>query len=108
LLRPVGVVRRDVERIGQDFRACARDVRRVPQGSDRGVAPAVLRWWKTAKVDSHTTVQGFLCSKENDGKGHSGSSGCIPTGRGYPKLSNFELIMTGRYTLAQIRALFGG
>jgi hypothetical protein len=72
------------------------------------VAPAVLRWWKTAKVDGHATVKGFTCSKENDGKGHSGTTGCIPAGNGYPALANFELIMTGKMTLAQIRALFGG
>jgi len=60
------------------------------------------------KVDAHATVKGFTCSKENDGKRHSGTSGCIPAGNGYPALANFELIMTGKYTLAQIRALFGG
>jgi hypothetical protein len=80
----------------------------IPCSKTMSVAPAVLRWWKTAKVDAHATVKGFTCSKENDGKRHSGTSGCIPAGNGYPALANFELIMTGKYTLAQIRALFGG
>src|SRR5262245_9186193 len=50
----------------------------IPCTKAKSVAPAVLRWWKTAKVDSHTTVKGFLCEKENDGHKHSGSTGCIP------------------------------
>ena len=80
----------------------------IPCKTTMKVAPAVLKWWKTAKVDGHKTVKGFLCGKENDGKGHSGTTGCVPTKSGYPALSNFELIMTGKYTLAQIRSIFGG
>jgi hypothetical protein len=80
----------------------------IPCRKTMKVAPAVLKWWKTAKVDSHKTVKRFTCNKENDGHGHSGSSGCIPATTAYPALANFELIMTGKYTLAQLRALFGG
>jgi hypothetical protein len=80
---------------------------RIPCSKAKSVAPSVLKWWKTAKVDAHKTLKGFSCGKANDGRGHSGTAGCIPTKGGYAALANFELLMTGKYTIGQIKAMFG-
>jgi len=65
-------------------------------------APAILRWWAKAKVGSLPfRTAGFSCNKESDGHGSSGSSGCS-----YKGLSNIELIMTGPYSIAQLKQMF--
>lgn len=69
-------------------------------------APTILKWWATAKIESHATVAGFTCGKESDGHGSAGSAGCLPV-KGKP-LANIELIMTGSMTVSQLKTLFGG
>lgn len=74
----------------------------VPCRAAMRAAPAILRWWAKAKVDaSNFRVGAFTCNKESDGHGSSGSTGCI-----YRGLSNIELIMTGSYTIAQLKQMF--
>jgi hypothetical protein len=71
------------------------------------LAPTVLEWWARAKIGDGTTIQGFACSKDRDraysGSGtSSGGSACLK-GTAY-----FSVTMTGPYTLAQLKKLFGG
>lgn len=70
-------------------------------------APAILKWWARARVGQSsrgTLAGGYTCTKENDGHGRSGSAGCILTkGTG-----GLQLYMTGKYTIAQLKRLFGG
>ena len=73
----------------------------VPCAKAMGAAPAILRWWAKAKIDAYAKVNGFGCSKESDGRGSSGSSGCI-----YSGLNNIELIMTGTASIAQLKQMF--
>jgi hypothetical protein len=47
---------------------------------------------------------GFLCNKESDGRGRSGSAGCTYS-KG-PPLANIQLMMTGTYSVAQLKRLF--
>ncbi len=67
-------------------------------------APTILKWWAKAKIGaSGFRAGGFTCSKESDGHGSSGAAGCT-----YSKVSlaNAELMMTGAYTIAQLKKLF--
>lgn len=76
----------------------------VPCSAAMKAAPAILRWWAKEKVGaSNYNAMGFGCNKEADRRGSSGSVGC-----GYKKgnLANIELIMTGSYTVAQLKRLF--
>jgi hypothetical protein len=74
----------------------------VPCPAAMKAAPKILKLWAAAKVDANlATVNGFLCTKENDGNGSSGSAGCH-----YKGLANIELMMTGPYTIAQLKHLF--
>ena len=74
----------------------------VPCGKAMGAAPAILRWWKTAKVDAYNLkLSGFSCTKESDGRGSSGTIGCS-----YSGLKNIELIMTGTASIAQLKQMF--
>jgi hypothetical protein len=74
----------------------------VPCAKAMSATPAILKWWAKAKIGaSNFQVQGFGCNKEADGHGSSGSAGCI-----YKGLSNIELIMTGSYTVAQLKRMF--
>jgi hypothetical protein len=74
----------------------------VPCAKAMKAAPKILAWWGKAKVEaSDLNVGGFLCTKESDGHGSSGSAGCS-----YKGLSNIELMMTGSYTVAQLKRMF--
>jgi hypothetical protein len=74
----------------------------VPCTSAMKVAPSILKWFPKAKVDAYNfKLNGFLCTKENDGKGSSGSVGCH-----YHGLSNIELIMTGSYSIAALKRMY--
>jgi hypothetical protein len=71
------------------------------------LAPSLLAWWAKAKIADATVIQGYSCSKNRDrgysGKGtSSGGAACIK-GSAY-----FSIQMTGPYTLAQLKRLFGG
>jgi hypothetical protein len=71
------------------------------------LAPSVLNWWARAKIAEATVIQGYSCSKNRD-RGYSGSgvssggAACLK-GNAY-----FSVTMTGPYTLAQLKKLFGG
>ena len=68
-------------------------------------ARPILKWWKTAKVGaSDYSAHGFGCNKEADRKGRSGSVGCSYAGG--PSGANIELMMTGKYTIAQLKKMF--
>jgi hypothetical protein len=73
----------------------------VPCAKAMSAAPAILKWWGKAKVDDHVSIRGFSCNKESDGRGSSGSTGCIFSG-----LNNIELIMTGPYSIADLKRMF--
>jgi hypothetical protein len=73
----------------------------VPCGKAMKASPSILKWWAKAKIESFVQTSGFTCTKESDGRGSAGSSGCI-----YSGLSNIELIMTGPYTIAQLKQMF--
>jgi hypothetical protein len=74
----------------------------VPCAKSMGAAPAILKWWKTAKVDAYNLkLAGFSCTKESDGHGSSGTIGCS-----YSGLKNIELIMTGSATIADLKRMF--
>jgi hypothetical protein len=75
----------------------------VPCAKAMQAAPKILKWWAHAKVDaSNHNISGFLFTKENDGHGKSGIAGCkYKTGA----LANISLVMTGPYTIAQLRRL---
>jgi hypothetical protein len=74
----------------------------VPCGKALGAAPAILKWWRTAKVDAYNfKLSGFSCTKESDGHGSSGTIGCS-----YSRLKNIELIMTGSATIADLKRMF--
>ena len=74
----------------------------VPCATAMKVAPAILKWFPTVKVDAYNfKLSGFLCTKENDGHGSSGSIGCH-----YQGLNNIELIMTGSYSIAALKQMF--
>jgi hypothetical protein len=71
-------------------------------------APAILKWWAKARVgesSSGTLAGGYTCTKESDVHGRSGSAGCILS-KGTSQ--TIQLYMTGRYTLAQLKRMFGG
>jgi hypothetical protein len=74
----------------------------VPCAKAMGAAPAILRWWKTAKVGGYNLkLAGFGCNKESDAHGSSGTIGCS-----YFGLKNIELMMTGSATIAQLKQMF--
>jgi hypothetical protein len=76
----------------------------VPCSLATKTTPAILRWWAKAKVGaSNFNLNGFSCNKEDDGHGQSGTIGCA-----YSKgpLANIELMMTGPYSIAQLKQLF--
>jgi hypothetical protein len=76
----------------------------VPCSVALRAAPKILKWFARAKIGaSDYDAGGFACNKESDGRGSSGSVGCS-----YAKgsLANIELIMTGSYTIAQLKKLF--
>jgi hypothetical protein len=74
----------------------------VPCAKAMGTAPAILRWWRTAKIDAYNLhLHGFGCTKESDGRGSSGTVGCT-----YSGLNNIELIMTGSATIAELKRMF--
>ena len=54
-----------------------------------------------SKPLSNFDANGFGCNKESDGRGSAGSAGCA-----YKGLSNIELIMTGSYTVAELKRMF--
>jgi hypothetical protein len=75
----------------------------VPCAQALKSAPVILKWFPTVKVGaSNFQTGGFACNKEDDGHGKSGSVGCS-----YKGLSNIELIMTGPYSIAQLKQRFG-
>ena len=77
----------------------------VPCSAAMKAAPAILRWWAKAKIDaSNYSANGFGCNKESDGRGSAGSAGCSYS-KG-PPLANIELMMTGSYTIVQLKRLF--
>ena len=74
----------------------------VPCPAAMRTAPQVLKWWAKAKIGaSNFDANGFGCNKESDGRGSAGSAGCA-----YKGLSNIELIMTGSYTVAELKRMF--
>jgi hypothetical protein len=74
----------------------------VPCAKAMPAARAILRWWRTAKIESSIlNVRGFACTKESDGHGSSGTAGCS-----YRGLSNIELMMTGSASIAQLKQMF--
>ena len=77
----------------------------VPCAKAMAAAPVILRWWRTAKIEASSGhIAGFeFCNKESDGRGSAGSAGCI-----YKGLANIELIMTGPYSISQLKQMFGG
>ena len=68
-------------------------------------APAILKWWATAKIGASNFDQnGFSCNKESDGHGSAGTTGCYYSkGTNNP---NIELMMTAAYTIPQLKAMF--
>lgn len=66
--------------------------------------PAILKLWAKAKIEDYFRSGAFLCSKEDDGHGKSGSSGCSYS-KG-PALSSVELMMTGSYSVGQLKQMF--
>ena len=77
----------------------------VPCSAAMKAAPKILKWWAKAKIDaSDYNANGFGCIKESDGHGRAGSAGCTYS-KG-PPLANIELLMTGSYTVAQLKRLF--
>ena len=78
----------------------------VPCSAAMKAAPAILKWWTKAKVDaSDYSAKGFGCNKESDDHGSSGTIGCIYA-KGKSGTPTIELIMTGSYTVAQLKRLF--
>jgi len=74
----------------------------VPCPAAMRAAPQILKWWAKAKIGaSNFDANGFGCNKESDGRGSAGSAGCA-----YKGLSNIELIMTGSYTVAELKRMF--
>ena len=74
----------------------------VPCPAAMRTAPQILKWWAKAKIGaSNFDANGFGCNKESDGRGSAGSAGCA-----YKGLSNIELIMTGSYTVAELKRMF--
>jgi hypothetical protein len=74
----------------------------VPCAKALQSAPAILKWFAKAKIGaSNFKTGGFACNKESDGRGSAGSVGCSYTG-----LNNIELIMTGQYSIAQLKKMF--
>ena len=76
----------------------------VPCSVAMKAAPKILKWWAKAKVGaSNYNAGGFGCNKESDGHGSAGTAGCS-----YAKgsLANIELMMTGSYTIGQLKQLF--
>jgi hypothetical protein len=74
----------------------------VPCAKAMKATPTILKWWAKAKIGaSDFEALGFGCNKESDGHGRSGSAGCR-----YIGLRNIELMMTGSYTVAQLKMLF--
>ena len=71
------------------------------------LAPSVLKWWAKAKPGDGTVLQGFACSKDKDraysGSGNSSGGAACLKGNAY-----FSVQMTGPYTLAQLKQLYGG
>ena len=71
------------------------------------LAPSVLNWWAKAKPGDGTVLQGFACSKDKDraysGSGYSSGGAACLKGNAY-----FSVQMTGPYTLAQLKKLYGG
>lgn len=77
----------------------------APCSTTMKTAPAILKWWKKSKVGaSNYSADGFVCNKESDGHGSSGTVGCSYL-KG-PPLSTIELVMTGSYTVAQLKQMF--
>ena len=76
----------------------------VPCSAAMKATPAILRWWKKSKIGAIYNANGFGCNKESDGRGSAGSAGCSYS-KG-PPLANIELMMTGSYTVAQLKRLF--
>jgi hypothetical protein len=77
----------------------------VPCSLATKTTPAILRWWAKAKVGAYDfSLNGFSCNKEDDGHGKSGTIGCSYS-KG-PPLANIELMMTGPYSIAQLKQLF--
>lgn len=68
------------------------------------LAPAILKWWAKAKIDaSDFRANQFLCIKEADPHGSSGTISC-PYSKAAGK--TVELMMTGFYTVAQLKRMF--
>ncbi len=79
----------------------------VPCAKAMKAAPTILKWWAKAAVgasSSGTLAGGYTCTKERDGHGSSGSAGCVLTNG---NSQTFQLYMTGPYTIAQLKKLFG-
>jgi hypothetical protein len=74
----------------------------VPCPAAMKAAPKVLKWWARAEIDAFTQIGMFSCSKESDGHGSAGSAGC----KAPHALDNIELIMTGKYTVAQLKKMY--
>ena len=72
----------------------------VPCSTAMKAAPKILKWWAKAKVGASNIANGFGCTKESDGHGRSGMVGCTHA------KGNVELVMTGSYTVAQLKRLF--
>jgi hypothetical protein len=75
----------------------------VPCSVSLKQAHPILKWFAKAKVGaSDYNLNGFLCTKEDDGHGRSGSVGCVrPASH-----ANLSVIMTGKYTIAQLKKMF--
>jgi hypothetical protein len=76
-------------------------------------APTVLKWWKANNGGGATLIPGFACSRDQD-RGYSGTgtssggAGCLADAGRYGPNANFTIRMTGPYTLAQLKSLYGG
>jgi hypothetical protein len=66
-------------------------------------APRILKWWRTAKIESSKTFGRFSCTKESDAHGSAGTAGCFYMGTNG---GNIELMMTGKYSIAQVKQAF--
>src|SRR5690349_8538319 len=61
----------------------------VSCSSAMGAAPKILKWWRTAKIETSAQIGQFSCTKESDGRGSAGTVGC----KAPHALDNIELIM---------------
>ena len=78
----------------------------VPCQKALTAAKVILKAWPQAKIDGDVyTGNGFGCTKESDGHGSAGTVGCSYNGPDHG-LDNIELMMTGPYTIAQLKTMF--